>query len=66
VTDAPIILCDEPTANLDKGNKEIFIEMIEKLHKIGKTIIISTHDHIFQNLTFMDRVFYIENGEIVE
>jgi putative ABC transport system ATP-binding protein len=66
VTDAPIILCDEPTANLDRANKEIFLDILYKLHLLKKTIVVSTHDPIFQNLKYIDRVINVENGEILK
>ena len=42
--DPPIILADEPTANLDTVNKRKVIELLVKAHKLGKTVIIATHD----------------------
>jgi putative ABC transport system ATP-binding protein len=59
-----IILCDEPTANLDKANALAFINVIKKLKQEGYTILIATHDTIFENLPEIDKVIHIENGEI--
>ncbi len=59
-----IIICDEPTANLDKENSLIFIESIRKLKVEGKTIIISTHDQLFENLELVDRTILIKDGVI--
>ncbi len=39
-----IILADEPTGNLDEENREIVINNLIEQNKIGKTIIIVTHD----------------------
>lgn len=39
-----LILADEPTGSLDKENKELIFDMLEKLHKNGKTIIVVSHD----------------------
>mgnify|MGYP005786898853 CR=1 FL=1 len=39
-----IILADEPTGNLDEGNKEIVLKILKELKSLGKTIIIVTHD----------------------
>ncbi len=39
-----LILLDEPTEGMDKELKKKFISVIAKLHKEGKTIIVSTHD----------------------
>ena len=65
VNNPDIILCDEPTANLDKDNSLKFIEAIRKLKTLNKTIIIATHDPIFENLDFVDEVINIKDGEIV-
>ncbi|MCM3440403.1 ABC transporter ATP-binding protein [Metabacillus halosaccharovorans] len=39
-----IILADEPTGSLDSKTGEGIISIIEELHKLGKTIIMVTHD----------------------
>jgi putative ABC transport system ATP-binding protein len=66
VNNPKILLCDEPTANLDKENTLIFIQILEKLHKEGKTIIIATHDPLFDALPFENRVVPMIDGEIVD
>ncbi|MDN5106842.1 ABC transporter ATP-binding protein [Aliarcobacter butzleri] len=66
VNDCEIILCDEPTANLDYENSKNFIEIIKELKELKKTIIIATHDPIFDNLDFVDFEILIKNGQICE
>lgn len=66
VNNPQIILCDEPTANLDYENSIIFIENLRKLKTLNKTIIIATHDPIFENLDFVDKIINIKNGMICE
>lgn len=39
-----LILCDEPTGSLDEVNKKIVLDLLYTLKKIGKTIVIVTHD----------------------
>lgn len=65
VNDAKIILCDEPTANLDRENSQKFIDIIMRLKELGKTIIIATHDPLFDTLTFSDRIIQMQDGKIV-
>jgi putative ABC transport system ATP-binding protein len=65
INDPSIILCDEPTANLDKQNSENFIEIIKSLKNMGKTILIATHDTIFDDLDIVDKTVELKNGEIV-
>ena len=66
VNNPDIILCDEPTANLDHDNSMKFIESLRELKKLNKTIIVATHDPIFGNLGFVDEVINIKNGMICE
>ncbi|MCG3652615.1 ABC transporter ATP-binding protein [Aliarcobacter butzleri] len=66
VNDCEIILCDEPTANLDYENSKNFIEILKELKELKKTIIIATHDPIFDNLDFVDFEILIKNGQICE
>ena len=39
-----IILADEPTGSLDEKNRDIILDLMERLNKEGKTIILVTHD----------------------
>jgi len=61
-----VILCDEPTANLDLDNAHAFVEVIRRLKQEGYTILIATHDTIFDTLQEVDRTIAIENGEILQ
>ena len=44
INNPDIILADEPTGNLDSKTSADIIDLLKKLHKSGKTIIIITHD----------------------
>ncbi|MCO4845165.1 MAG: ABC transporter ATP-binding protein [Sulfurovum sp.] len=65
VADPNIILCDEPTANLDRDNSLLFIDILEKLHRMGKTIVIATHDPLFDSLSFESTIIPMVDGKIV-
>ena len=39
-----LVLCDEPTGNLDTHNSAQVLELIEALHARGLTVIVVTHD----------------------
>ncbi len=65
VAEPNLIICDEPTANLDKANSLKFIEILQQLHQDGKTIIVATHDPLFETLPFVGRVVHMEDGSIV-
>ncbi|MEA3371147.1 MAG: ABC transporter ATP-binding protein [Campylobacterota bacterium] len=59
-----IILCDEPTANLDRENSLAFVEVVKRLKEMKKTVLIATHDTIFDDLDFVDRVVQMKDGEL--
>lgn len=63
--DADIILADEPTANLDRQNARAFLGLLESFKALKKSVIVSTHDSIFDELSATDRVVSLQNGEIV-
>ncbi len=65
INDPKIIIADEPTANLDEKLSLHFIEILKTLKQSNKTIIIATHDPIFFNLDFVDKIIEIHNGNIV-
>ena len=65
VANPDIILCDEPTANLDRDNSLLFIDILKELHTLGKTIVVATHDPLFDNLSFESTVIPMVDGKIV-
>ncbi len=59
-----ILLCDEPTGNLDKKTGDEVIELLKKINReFGKTVIIVTHDSKISAQA--DRVLQISDGEVV-
>jgi len=66
VNNPKILLFDEPTANLDKQNSLKFIQILQNLKKEGKTIIVATHDVLFDNINFIDQIYHIQDGDIIE
>jgi len=58
--DAPVLLADEPTGELDSVNAKIVVEYLVKVNKeLGKTIIMVTHDPSVARAT--DRILRIED-----
>jgi len=45
VNDPPVILADEPTGNLDTQTSIEIMQLFDNLNKMGKTIILVTHEH---------------------
>lgn len=64
INDPKIIIADEPTANLDLKLSQVFCGIIKELKDKKKTIIIATHDPIFFDLEFVDRIIEVQNGTV--
>lgn len=61
--DPALILCDEPTGNLDKKNSKEIIALLDKdREKYKKTIIMVTHDPVIAKHT--DTIYHMEDGKI--
>jgi putative ABC transport system ATP-binding protein len=59
-----IILCDEPTGELDSISKQVVMDLLRKVIDSypNKTMIIVTHDADLRNIA--DRMYYIRDGKI--
>ena len=59
-----VVLADEPTGNLDPYHTRDIINLLKKIHKLGTTVILSTHDkEIIDNLE--ERVITLEEGKVI-
>jgi len=65
INDPKIILADEPTANLDEKLSREFIAILRELKSKKRTIVVSTHDPLFFELDFVDRVINLEHGKLL-
>ena len=63
VTNADIILADEPTGALDQKTGHEVLELLKEINKSGKPVIIVTHDEGIAKMT--DRIITISDGRIV-
>ena len=63
--DSPILMLDEPTANLDFGNQIRVLQQIRKLSREGYTVIQTTH-HPEQSFMFSDRILALKNGRVLQ
>jgi len=60
--DPPILLADEPTAELDGENIKRVLSLFKELTSSGKTVVVNTHDpRVAREGT---RVFLLEDGEL--
>lgn len=62
--DPDIILADEPTGNLDSATGKKVFELLKRLHKKGKTVVIVTHND--KLVAEAQRAAYIRDGEIIK
>jgi len=59
-----ILFADEPTANLDSSSSDAVIEIFQKLHKKGQTIVMVTHEPEYTK--YCDRIIYLDDGLITD
>ena len=64
VTDPTLLLCDEPTGDLDRKSGDEILDLLQSLNREhGKTIVMVTHDpHAAARAT---RVLYLDKGVLV-
>ena len=64
VNNPDIVIADEPTGNIDIKMTEGIMELLLKINKLGKTVIVITHDaQIVQS--YNKRVIKLEGGRVV-
>lgn len=62
VNDPAILLCDEPTGNLDSRTGEQIMEVLANLHRRGRTIIMVTHES--EIAEYAQRTIVIRDGRV--
>ena len=65
VNEPKILICDEPTGNLDPHTSMEIMKVLEEINKLGTTIIMATHDKEIVN-KMKKRVIYIEEGKLIK
>ncbi len=64
VNNPKILICDEPTGNLDPDTSMGIMEIINKINEDGTTIIMATHDKDIVN-TYKKRVITLDKGILI-
>jgi putative ABC transport system ATP-binding protein len=64
VTDPAMILADEPTGNLDSVSASDVLNLLDELHRSGRTIVLITHDADVAQAA--GRTMRIRDGQILE
>jgi cell division transport system ATP-binding protein len=60
----PIMLCDEPTGNLDPKTSVGIMKLLDRINRTGTTIVMATHDHAIVD-AMQRRVVALETGSVV-
>ena len=60
-----LLICDEPTGNLDESTSMEIMKVLEEINKIGTTIIMVTHDTVIVD-KMKKRVILLDSGRIAK
>lgn len=64
LADPPLLVLDEPTANLDARSRQELLTLLGELKAAGKTLIFSSH-RLGEVVKLADRVLVLEDGRLV-
>ena len=64
VNNPPLLIADEPTGNLDPQTSEEIMDLLERIHQRGTTVLVVTHDKAIVD-RMQKRVLTMENGTII-
>jgi lipoprotein-releasing system ATP-binding protein len=65
INDPSIVMCDEPTGNLDKNNSQVVFNIFKQLtEEYHQTLLVVTHDQEFARDTH--RIIEMEDGRIIK
>lgn len=64
VNQPPILLCDEPTGNLDPGTSVGIMRLLERINATGTTVVMATHDDDIVD-QMRKRVIELSGGHLV-
>ena len=65
VNSPKLLICDEPTGNLDPDTSLEVMKVIEKINDLGTTIVMATHDREIEKKK-KKRVVLLDNGKLVK
>ena len=64
IMDPGLIIADEPTGNLDSGNRDNIVNILKRLHGQGKAIVLITHD--LELAKKAEKMYTIDDGRLYE
>ena len=59
-----VLLCDEPTANVDRENQEIILNILKKINREEKSSIIFSTHYLSQGQRLADHTLLLQNGSL--
>ena len=65
VNNPKLLICDEPTGNLDPDTGMEIMKVLENINKLGTTVIMTTHNRDIVN-KMKKRVIVLDKGKIVK
>ena len=65
VNSPKLLICDEPTGNLDPDTSLEVMKVIEKINDLGTTVVMATHDREMVN-KMKKRVVLLDNGKLLK
>src|SRR5574344_2037062 len=65
INEPKLLICDEPTGNLDEKMSMEIMEVLQEINKLGTTIIMVTHDTTIVN-KYKKRTILLDSGRIVK
>lgn len=65
INDAPILIADEPTANLDTELTHRFLDIVGGLRDEGRTVIMTSHDPRIWQADHVNAVVTMQDGRVV-
>jgi len=60
-----VLLCDEPTANVDEENQEIILKILKRINRNQQTSIILATHYLAQSRRLADHTLMLEHGKLV-
>jgi len=65
-TAPPVIFADEPTGNLDQETAKKIVGLLQKIHKLGTTVLIATHDVTVLKELSGARNLELKDGQLIK
>ncbi len=64
VLEPDVLLCDEPTANVDQRHQEIILKILQHANRVRYTTIIFSTHYLSQSRRLADRTILLQNGSL--